>query len=79
MIKQWQQFETTDSRKIQDWRRVGDNDQSVSVWRSRPKVLAEFLYSVMDRKLAFSQQSLKGELAQFRKTAGLRQSKPLLL
>ena len=38
-----------------------------------PKVLAELLYSVMNRNLAFRQQRLKGELAHLRKTAGLRE------
>lgn len=38
-----------------------------------PKVLMEFFYSVMDRNLAFGQECLKGELAQFRKMTRLRE------
>ena len=43
-----------------------------------PKILAEFLYSVMERDLAFRQEGLKRELSHFRQAARLRERKPLL-
>src|ERR1019366_1227600 len=42
-----------------------------------PKILAELLYSVMDRDLAFRQEGLKRELSHFRQAARLRERKPL--
>jgi hypothetical protein len=44
-----------------------------------PKILTEFLYSVMDRDLAFRQEGLKRELSHFRYPARLRERQPLLL
>jgi hypothetical protein len=44
-----------------------------------PNIFPEFLYSVMDRNLAISQQRLESKLARLRKTTRLRESQPLLL
>ena len=38
-----------------------------------PKILAELLYSVMDRDLAFRQEGLERELGHFRNPARLRE------
>ena len=72
-IKRPQQFETVYAGEIQDGRCIGDNDQRCFRLAQSPKVLAELLYSVMNRNLAFRQQRLKGELAHLRKTAGFRE------
>lgn len=44
-----------------------------------PQILTEFLYPIMDGDLAFRQEGLKRELGDFRDTACLRESEPVLL
>ena len=44
-----------------------------------PKILTEFLHSVVNRNLAFRHQGLKPKLAHFRKTTRLRERQPFLL
>ena len=44
-----------------------------------PKILTEFLYTVMDRNLTFCQKCLKSELAHLRETTRLRKRQALLL
>jgi hypothetical protein len=44
-----------------------------------PEILTELFNPVMDGDLAFRQQRLKGELADFRQTARLREGQALLL
>src|SRR5438552_15587547 len=44
-----------------------------------PKVLTEFLHSIVDRNSTLRQQGLKRKLAHFRQTARLCESQPFLL
>lgn len=53
MVKSREKFQAADSREVQNWRGIGDNDQSWSGLVDSLEVFAELLDSIVDRNLAF--------------------------
>ena len=78
-IERLQQIETAYPREVQDGGCVGDNDSKAFWLAHAPKILAEVLNAVMNRNPALRRQRLKGELADLREAARLREGQPLLL